>query len=247
MKKFSSMPKDDLVNYLVRISHVLSESNQHIMARIFYDSIKMAYYRVKRKTERSKTHYTGEIILKEREVARILRTVHYLHVNNRVYTASHELIQCFGKFFKDEGPAVRFFEEFVEGKVQDKFGRTVIINLEEGLRFMYKDPNTQRHIVSPENYVPSRGKRLPWIKHTIAKTKNIYRRIDKKQEELLYINQYEIELKEQDNVRCYWLVVAKKNKKDKVGPYRFKTAWPIHQNKYNRLLKIIEGFDPAEI
>ena len=128
------MSKDDLAKYLVRISHVLTEPNQHIMARIFYDSMKLAYYRVKRKTERSKSHYTGEIVLKEREVASILKAVHYLHVNNRIYTASHELTQCFGKFFEDEGPAVRFFEEFVEGEAQDKFGRTVIINTTENNR-----------------------------------------------------------------------------------------------------------------
>ena len=100
LKKFNSMSKDDLAKYLVRISHVLSEPNQHIMARIFYDSLKLTYYRVKRKTERSKSHYTGEIVLKEREVANILRSIHYLHVNNRVYTASHELTQCFGKFLR---------------------------------------------------------------------------------------------------------------------------------------------------
>lgn len=240
------MSKNDLTKYLRRVAHVLSLSNQHIMARIFYDSIKIAYYRVKRKTERSKSRYSGEVVLKEREVANILRCVHYLHVNNRVHTASHELTQCFGKYFEEEGPAVKFFEHFVEGEAQDKFGRTVIINLEEGLRFMYKDPDTQRHKILPENYVSSRGKRLPWIKNTITKTTNIYRRLDKKQEELLYVNQYEIELKDQENVRCYWLVIAKKNKKDKMGPYRFKTAWPIHQNNYNRLLKIIEGFEPAE-
>lgn len=47
------MSKNDLTKYLRRVAHVLSESNQHIIARIFYDSIKLAYYRVKRKTERS--------------------------------------------------------------------------------------------------------------------------------------------------------------------------------------------------
>jgi hypothetical protein len=60
------------------------------------------------------------------------------------------------------------------GVAMDSFGRKVAIE-ESGLRSLYKEKYTGKHLIAPENYEPVRGKRLPWIREVIGKARSIYR------------------------------------------------------------------------
>jgi hypothetical protein len=59
------------------------------------------------------------------------------------------------------------------GEVVDKYGRKVIID-EDGMKSLYKDSTSGGHVVAPENYEEVRGKRLPWIRHTIENSDAVY-------------------------------------------------------------------------
>lgn len=142
-----------------------------------------------------------------------------------------------------KGDAVNFFDRYVEGEVQDKAGRRMTIDAEDGLRFMYKEQGTARHVVDPRNYQPHRGKRLPWIKHTITHTVNVYTRADSDDRELMYVHKYRIAPNMGGHLH-YWVVIAKKNKRDRESPYKFKTAFPVF--KYNSLLRRLERYEPAD-
>src|SRR5690349_17469840 len=59
------------------------------------------------------------------------------------------------------------------GTVTDKYGREVIID-EDGIRSVYKDPESGEHDISSANYEEVRGKRLPWIRHTVQNSDAVY-------------------------------------------------------------------------
>jgi hypothetical protein len=88
------------------------------------------------------------------------------------FIAEGVLAELFGKNC-DEDTAVSYFAEKVMGSVTDKYGRKIEIG-DDGLRSLYKDPETGCHDMSSENYEEVRGKRLPWIRHTIQNSPAVY-------------------------------------------------------------------------
>lgn len=238
--KFNSI--DDIKRKLETVAKIQNIENVKIICHIFYDLLKVAYYSL----ERKKAGITGNksnITLKRKEITRIIKLMDYFHKNDDVYKVQHELTQCFGANFHEQD-ALRFFEEYVEGVIEDKYGRTINIDLEEGTKFMYKDKQTGRHVIDTANYQSIRGKRLPWIKHTIKNTKNVFTRKDDDYRELMYICRYELPQYDEEVNDCYWAVIVKRKAKDKIAPYGFKTAFSII--KYNSLLKRLEKYEPIE-
>jgi len=59
------------------------------------------------------------------------------------------------------------------GTVTDQYGRNIQID-EDGLRSLYKEPGSGKHIVESENYEECRGKRLPWIRHVLQYSRSVY-------------------------------------------------------------------------
>jgi len=231
--------QEEIIKKLRNVAKLYIFENAQIVSHIFYDVFKIAYYALVRKKKGSKSISGHQVVLKRKEVTRLVKLVDYHHANDKTFNIDHELIQCFGQNFT-ERDALKFFENYVEGGTSDKFGRQIQIDLEDGIKFMYKNPDTNLHEVKSEYYLPYRGKRLPWIRHTLHNSTSIYTQIDGNHREVMYICKYDLPGYGADANKCYWVVIVKKNKKDKVSPYNFKTAFTMF--KYNNLLKRIERY-----
>lgn len=221
-----------------------SFENAQTICHIFYDVLKVCHYAVKRKAGGLKPgkRKPKKVLLKRKEITRVVALIDYHHSNDRSWKVTRELSQCFGKWYT-EADALKFFEKFVEGQITDKWGRDIRVDLEDGVKFLYKNPVTGRHDISSEFYVPTRGKRLPWIKHSLHNTRNVYTRLDGEKREIMYVNKYDLPELDGESNKCYWVVVVKKNRKDKVSPYNFKTAFPVF--RYNSLLQRLERYQPV--
>ena len=233
--------QEEIAKKIRVVAGVHNFDNAQAISQIFYDVFKIAFYAVKRKERGRKQQSYYPIALSRREITGLVKLVDYHYANDREFTAEHALIQCFGPQFTDYD-ALKFFENYVEGLVEDQFGRQIEIDLEDGIRFMYKNYQMQTHEIKPEYYLPHRGKRLPWIKHAIQNTRNIYARIEGNDIELMYLCRYKLPNLDQEGGECYGVVIARKYKKDKVSPFKFKTAFPMF--KYNELLRRLERYRP---
>ncbi|NQT75002.1 MAG: hypothetical protein HQ566_00610 [Candidatus Omnitrophica bacterium] len=233
--------QEEIIKKLRDIGRLHTFENAQAICHVFYDVFKIAHYALERKRAGLKDKSPLPIILKRSEITRLVKLVDYHHSQDKTYRTDRELMRCFGPNFI-ESDALEFFQNHVEGDTQDKFGRPIHIDLEDGIKFMYKNYETNRHEISTEFYLPHRGKRLPWIKHALHNSTNIYTRIDRGQREIMYLCKYDLPISDIESNKCYWSVIVKKNKKDKVSPYNFRTAFPVF--KYNRLLKRLERYQP---
>lgn len=223
-----------------RLFKRFDEENIEAITLVFYDFIKIAYYHLQKKLQKNPQN-THPLILKDTDVTKLLKIIHYFHTHNETHKAdTYELKQCFGNFTEDD--AKKFFLGCVLGDTKDLFGREIHIS-KDSIQFMYKDEN-EKHNIKSESYKSIRGKRLPWIRHTIKNSTNIYTRIDKKSyREIMYINKYKIEVPDKQWREGYWVVIVKKRKKDKMSPYQFKTAFSV--TKYNSLLSRLAKYLPV--
>ena len=144
-------------------SSLFSRQNAEKVARVCYDASRLVYERQKR---------SGKSILKTKEVSNALLLAETLHASAFRFVALGPLIQLFGHDCSEQ-TAVQYFGERVMGEVVDKYGRKVIID-EDGMKSLYKDSTSGGHVVAPENYEEVRGKRLPWIRHTIENSDAVY-------------------------------------------------------------------------
>jgi len=152
------------VEQLTRLleSGLLSDKNSERIARVFCDATKIVYERQKR---------LNKPILKMKQVSSALLLAETLHSQAFRFEATGTLAENFGKF--SEASALAYYETKVMGSAQDKHGRTIVID-EDGVRSLYKDPVSGKHIVASENYEEGRGKRLPWIRYTLSNSNAIY-------------------------------------------------------------------------
>lgn len=233
--------QEEIVKKLRSIAKVHSFEVVHKISTVFYDVLKISYYALQRKKEGLNKTSFFPVTLATGEITKLFKLIHYHHSQNRIYTVSNELTCCFGPNFNEQD-ALSYFEKNVEGGLEDKFGRKITIDLENGVKFMYKNHESGRHEIDSRYYLPHRGKRLPWILHTLKNTTNIYTRTDGSDQELMYINQYDLPNLDGEGSKCLWVVIARRFKKDKVGCFKFKTAFPIF--KYNNFLKRLERYRP---
>lgn len=144
-------------------SSLFSRQNAEKVARVCYDAAMLVYERQKR---------TGKSALKTKEISNALLLAETLHASAFRFVAEGALRQLFGQDCSEK-TAVEYFGKYVMGTVTDKYGRNVIID-EDGMKSLYKDPTSGGHIVAAENYEEVRGKRLPWIRHTIENSDAVY-------------------------------------------------------------------------
>ena len=207
-------------------SGLLEKSNHERCVRIFYDVAKIVHYRQERLNKPQ---------LKMKEIASALTLVEFFHSWTYRFDVVGELKANFGNCPEDK--AVEYFEHSVMGTIVDAFGRKVTIE-ESGLRSLYKEKYTGKHLVAPENYEPVRGKRLPWIRHVLERSKSIYQ-VDeivrgKFRRTLLYTAIASIPLLPKPDVAYFMVVVSE----DPNGNLRFVTAY--HVPSHNRFLSRIE-------
>lgn len=205
---------------------LLSEKNSERLIRVFYDATKIVYERQKRLKKPQ---------LKMKEISSALILAESLHSNLHHFEATGELAECFGTF--SEETALEYYDKKVMGEVTDKFGRKILID-EDGLRSLYKEPETGKHIENPENYEEGRGKRLPWIRFALQNSESVYVSEEKIansfRRSLIYASVVSIPLTPKDQTSYYVVVV----RQEKGGENRFLTAYSI--GKRNRFLCIIE-------
>src|SRR3989338_7233476 len=105
---------EEIVKKLRAIAKMHTFNNAQIISHIFYDVFKIAYYALERKKKGLKTSSAFPIILKRKEITRLVKLIDYHHIHDKTFTADHELTQCFGDNFT-EANALKFFESYVEG------------------------------------------------------------------------------------------------------------------------------------
>lgn len=239
MDIFKDRTLDNILLEIKKIVGNIPLKDNQVVFSIFYDVLKLCDFRLKYK-KLNVDPKQKDIHLDRVDIAELLTLVYTYYSREIEYVSNYELSQGFIWNFT-ESEALQFFKGCVVGNCKDKLGQTVHIDYENGMRFMYKESTIEgKHIVAPENYVPARGKKVPWIRHTIIETKNIFKRISQAYLEVIYINKYNILLKNNEKAEGYWIVVAKKRKKDTVGPLHFKTAFPIFEQ--TDLLRILERY-----
>ena len=198
-----SNPIKELNNLLN--SNIFSRQNAEKVARVCYDAAKLVY-------ERQKQMHKAE--LKPKEISAALLLAETIHSAAFRFIAEGDLAQLFGEC--SEETAIEYFEKHVMGEVTDKYGRKLTID-EDGMKSLYKEPASGDHIIASCNYEEVRGKRLPWIRHTLKNSTAIYvveetmgrsgiRRT------FLYTATVSIRLQNQQEQTSYYVVVIRETK-----------------------------------
>jgi hypothetical protein len=141
---------------------LLSAKNAERLTRVFYDAAKIVHQRQK---------CLNKSQLKMKEVSSALVLAESLHSQHFRFEATGELAENFGTI--TEAEALKYYEEKVMGEVKDVWGRTIVID-EDGMRSLYKEAGSGKHVVAPENYEEGRGKRLPWIRYALERSEAVY-------------------------------------------------------------------------
>jgi hypothetical protein len=158
---FSKITPEKLFGILK--SGALRKENYDTCIRVLYDAVKIIYYRQERLNKPQ---------LKPSEIASALSLAYFYHSFIYRFHVTGQLAGNFGPC--PEAKAVAYFRQSVVGTVTDVFGRKVAIE-NRGERSLYKEQVTGKHVIAPQNYEEVRGKRLPWIRHTIEKTRSVFR------------------------------------------------------------------------
>jgi len=199
-------------------SAAFSRQNAEKVARVCHDAAKLVYERQKQ---------TGKSQLKTKEISAALALAESVHLSAYRFVAEGPLVQLFGGNC-DEARAWDYYTNHVLGPVTDKYGRTVVID-DDGIKSLYKDRESGMHNVASENYEEVRGKRLPWIRHTIENSAGVYvveeslgragiRRT------FLYTATVTIRLQQQQEQTSYYVVAVREGKNDVL---RFVTAYSM--------------------
>jgi hypothetical protein len=239
------LDREEAERRLRRMMRMHEKPNELMLTRLFYDATKLAHCALKRKTEDLRIRRRRLIKLRRAEITRLLRLIHYHYSCTPSFEVrrDHDLSQCFGWDFTETN-ALKFFEEFVEGTIIDRQGLRIQIDL-DGMKFMYKDKQTGEHKVSSEHYSQIRGKRLPWIRHTIQKSAAIYHRFEDDDVEIMYVAEYRVPIDGDKFEPNHWIVIVRKLRKDQASPFRFTTAFLIMPRKYNSLIRRLERYEPG--
>jgi hypothetical protein len=127
------------------------------------------------------------------------------------------------------------------GTVVDHFGRSIVID-EDGMKSLYKEHRSGKHVVASENYEETRGKRLPWIRHVLENSPAVYvveeHVYGKFRRTYIYTGIASIPLEPKPAISHFVVVVSEGGNKT----LKFVTAYAIIQN--NRFLKCIEPGKP---
>lgn len=237
-KKVRSKIATDFIR-LYKLSNYLFETTRQMFYQIAYDAVRVLYYKEKRKLkEQSRGHRRNKrpFRLKKIDFTRVFILLDYHYCNCSTFIVENQLAACFGDFSEQE--ALDYYEKDVEGELEDINGDKIVFPL-YGIKFLYKDPKTGDHEIDPKNYDKTRGKRLPWLKHTIENTKEIYEERGDYWSTFYYVGTFKIPLWDKSEKINYFVIIIRKEKKQ---PRKFKTAYPIF--KSSELLKRIERSHP---
>lgn len=212
---------------------LLSKKNRERCARVFCDATKIVYLRQKQLKKPE---------LKMKEISSALVLAETLHSNAFQLNATGELAENFiGEFTEEQ--AWEYFDKKVLGEVEDVYGRKILID-DDVIKSLYKDPETGKHEVLSENYEQVRGKRLPWIRHTLKTSSAIYVAEETVntvfRRTFLYTAIATIPLKDSKSQLSYYVVVVREGKNANL---RMVTAYSMFKrNKFLNLLALTKPY-----
>ena len=209
--------------------------DQHNIREIFYLASKLLLFR---------SEFTKKS-LKRKEICQAVDLVRKHMDKGFAFEAKGALKENFGDY--DHSAAMDYYGKCVQGRIKDFYGRDVLID-EEGIEFLFKDPQTGKHDkdMKPENYQPPRGRRLPWLRHVICNSDEVYEHFELQRQENIYYYVGKAIITLPDKVvPNYFLIVTYKKKGE---PITFKTAYFL-EDKIELFKKICRGkvFTPQVI
>lgn len=228
LKKEARTSVLDKAASLFQILGNLDEPNRILVLRCFVESAKVI-------CSRQKTLRKPQLKMKEIRSALELIAFHYDKTSG-TDAARKPLSDLLG-IELTEGLAVEYFERSVEGKTTDSHGREILIN-EDGLRHLYKD-REGRHTMEPQYFQPYRAKRLPWIRHALETTNEIYKKRERDWLIYAYVKCFQVPL-HAGSVTNYLMVIVRKESHQ--APLKFVTAYYL--DNHENLLKKVEDFQP---
>jgi hypothetical protein len=222
-----------------RVENILETQTVRNTARIYYESLKLSYLKLKHKKDICKSRRKELITLGRSEITEIFRLLDYFHRFDccERFSNSSPLASCYHPNFSED-EAVRYCNTFIVGTCKDKFGFDVRFPKEFYMSLYKSEGMTHRTAAQyVENIQMSRVKRLPMAKFTVEKTKCVLERIDEfNNKERMYVHRYV----DYCDKTFYVIVIAEKKSKDTVSPFVVKTAFPVFD--HNQLLRKIEKY-----
>ncbi|MDD4979983.1 MAG: hypothetical protein PHS93_09960 [Candidatus Omnitrophica bacterium] len=203
-------------------SRLLSTYNRDVTLDVFYDAIKMFYYKQK---------HRNKLQLKHKEIAQCLNLIYYHHQKDNLIIAQGNLLENFGRKI-EEKEALDYYDKKVMGKVKDSLGEEITID-ELGMDFLYDG-----HEMKPDNFLEPRAKRLPWIHYTLENSREIYEKQERNSVKYLYVSHFEYPVHiTEAYYRTFFLVIIIKRKDGSLG---FLTAFSV--DRYNQFLSKLESW-----
>jgi hypothetical protein len=170
----------------------------------------------------------------------LIKTLLFHHRNGYTFACEGDLAQFLGGIC--EKTAEDYFRKSVVGAVFDKLGQRINI-WKKALRHLYKD-RVGGHTVAPEYFQSSRGKRLPWIRHVLINSTEVYEEPGRGRHgkpNLVYVGQTVLGA-DRPKYSQYFLVFVESNRSQKLG---FLTAFHVYDRK--DFLKSLAGWTPREV
>jgi hypothetical protein len=216
-----------LLKELVGVAEKLSPDNAVMALRSFTQIAQLLLHRQKR---------LNKTVLKRKMVTQAWDLLAHHHENCFGFRCEGPLAENLGDI--PEADAVSYYGTRVVGNLKDVLGQTISIG-DGGLVHMYKDAQ-QNHTMESQFYQPTRGKRLPWIRHVLSNTKGIYlssEPLSSGERRLIYTSRAIIPHSGGETA-TYFVVIIRR---DKNGNLHFLTAYPVLEEV--EFLEIIEKTD----
>ena len=214
---------------------------EHVLKAIFLVTAKLAKCRENRQPDD---------LINSKGLTFLTQTAHF-HIKNQTILDSTHQRRLLPKITTPDDAELYFIEHMTNKSTTDKYGREIKIE-DSAIDCYYKDNDSFRHTIAPENYKIYRARRLPWVIPSITASQEVYQ-LDKpryKCTDFFYVTKFlipyeDINMKEVAE-ECYhenhFIVVARR--KYNMKTLDFVTEYPIFD--YFDLLKYIERWSPYE-
>jgi len=213
---------------LLQVLENLNEQNRVMVLRCFLEAAKVI-------CSRQNSLRKPQLKMREIRSALELITFHYDRTSN-ADTSCAPLNDLLGVDLTVDR-AIEYFEKHVEGELCDIYNRKIIITA-DALCHLYKDRDG-RHTMENQYFQSTRGKRLPWIRHTLCTTREIYKKRDRNWIIYAYVKGFTVPTNS-GVVNNFLFVVARTENPQ--APIKFVTAYYLDDHEV--LLKKIEEFEP---
>ena len=219
----------------------LDLKSEHLLKAVFLVTAKLAKCRENRQSD-------GPI--NSKGLTFLTQTAHF-HIKNQTILESIKEQRLLLKSTTENDAQLYFIDKMTNKTITDKYGREIKIQ-DSSLECYYKDNESFRHTIAPENYKIYRARRLPWVIPSIVASQEIYQ-LDKpryKCTDFFYITKFLIpyedintnDIAEERYHENYFIVVARR--KYNMKTLDFVTEYPIFD--YFDLLKYIERWSPYD-